>query len=100
MPMTSRLLRLSLAAGFTFSAQVALAEDQTALPPADAPSAPLTAPVVDVPAVASVTSAAVTAQPGAAAAVSPQQLVQQVNIPYQTFTLANGLRVIVHEDHK
>jgi len=29
-----------------------------------------------------------------------QQLVQRVNIPYQTFTLDNGLRVIVHEDRK
>jgi len=25
---------------------------------------------------------------------------QAVDIPYQTFTLANGLRVVVHEDHK
>jgi zinc protease len=29
-----------------------------------------------------------------------QNLVQRVNIPYQTFTLANGLRVVVHEDRK
>ena len=28
------------------------------------------------------------------------QLVQQVSIPYQSFTLENGLRVIVHEDRK
>src|SRR5688572_4973564 len=28
------------------------------------------------------------------------QLVSQVNIPYETFTLANGLRVIVHTDRK
>src|SRR3954468_9354881 len=28
------------------------------------------------------------------------QLVAQVNIPYQSFTLPNGLRVFVHEDHK
>ena len=27
-------------------------------------------------------------------------LAQQVSIPYEEFTLANGLRVIVHEDHK
>ena len=35
-----------------------------------------------------------------AAPVSPQQLVAEVNIPHQEFTLPNGLRVIVHEDHK
>ncbi|HEX4736641.1 MAG TPA: pitrilysin family protein [Allosphingosinicella sp.] len=28
------------------------------------------------------------------------ELVQDVNIPYQQFTLPNGLRVVVHEDHK
>ena len=33
-------------------------------------------------------------------AVSAQQLVQRVNIPYEQFTLANGLRVVVHEDRK
>ena len=39
--------------------------------------------------------------PGAKAApASPRQLLRQVNIPYQTFTLPNGLRVIVHEDRK
>src|SRR3546814_7340136 len=27
-------------------------------------------------------------------------LVKAVDIPYQAFTLDNGLRVIVHEDHK
>src|SRR5437868_9887394 len=27
-------------------------------------------------------------------------LVQQVNIPFETFTLANGLRVVVHTDRK
>ncbi len=31
---------------------------------------------------------------------SVRQLVQQVNIPYETFTLDNGLRVVVHEDRK
>lgn len=35
-----------------------------------------------------------------APAANPQQLLDRVNIPYQTFTLANGLRVIVHEDRK
>lgn len=41
----------------------------------------------------------------ASAAPNPEQaalakLVQQVDIPYEQFTLDNGLRVIVHEDHK
>src|ERR1043166_6503406 len=36
----------------------------------------------------------------AAAASSAQSLVAQVNIPHQEFTLPNGLRVVVHEDHK
>src|SRR4051812_38931738 len=37
----------------------------------------------------------------AAAAPAPlSQLVAEVNIPYQSFTLPNGLRVFVHEDHK
>jgi zinc protease len=36
----------------------------------------------------------------APAAGSVQSLVHQVNIPHQEFTLPNGLRVIVHEDHK
>ncbi|HYX45382.1 MAG TPA: insulinase family protein [Sphingomicrobium sp.] len=41
----------------------------------------------------------------AAAADLPQgvpvsQLVKDVSIPYSTFTLKNGLRVVVHEDHK
>jgi hypothetical protein len=37
---------------------------------------------------------------GGASAIDPQQLVRSVNIPYQTFTLANGLKVVVHEDRK
>ncbi len=41
----------------------------------------------------------------AAAASAPmdpavQQLLDRVNIPYETFTLDNGLRVVVHEDRK
>ncbi|MGS1016335.1 M16 family metallopeptidase [Allosphingosinicella humi] len=41
------------------------------------------------------------AAPAAAAAPAPvAELVRQVDIPYQQFTLANGLRVIVHEDRK
>jgi predicted Zn-dependent peptidase len=33
-------------------------------------------------------------------AVGPGQLLRQVDIPFETFTLDNGLRVIVHEDRK
>jgi len=44
------------------------------------------------------------ASPAAAQPVAPaaplSALVAQVDIPYQQFTLPNGLRVIVHEDHK
>src|SRR5436305_1752822 len=40
------------------------------------------------------------AAPHPAAASSIQSLVAQVNIPHQEFTLPNGLRVVVHEDHK
>ncbi len=37
----------------------------------------------------------------APAGIAPiAQLVREVDIPYQNFTLDNGLRVIVHEDHK
>ena len=47
----------------------------------------------------SVPAAAQTPAPAAAGA-SLQNLVSQVNIPYETFTLSNGLRVIVHTDRK
>src|SRR3712207_6714256 len=40
------------------------------------------------------------AQKASANASSLRQLVRAVDIPYETFTLANGLRVVVHEDHK
>ncbi len=41
------------------------------------------------------------AQPAAQAqGADPQALLARVNIPHETFTLANGLRVIVHEDRK
>lgn len=54
---------------------------------------------------ASVCSAAIMAvQPATAAAdvrAAPvSELVEEVSIPYTQFTLDNGLRVIVHEDHK
>ena len=48
--------------------------------------------------VAAPITAPIAAQGPAPAPVS--QLVQTVNIPYETFTLANGLRVIVSTDRK
>jgi predicted Zn-dependent peptidase len=44
--------------------------------------------------------AAAAAPPPAVAPAPVAALVRAVDIPYQQFTLANGLRVIVHEDHK
>lgn len=47
--------------------------------------------------------AAICVQPALAAAAKPApvaELVKAVNIPYSQFTLANGLRVIVHTDRK
>ena len=40
------------------------------------------------------------AAPPARPPIRSAQLRPQVNIPYETFTLANGLRVVVHEDRK
>jgi zinc protease len=40
------------------------------------------------------------AQPAPKGVAPVAQLVRQVDIPYQSFTLPNGLRVYVHEDHK
>ena len=71
------LTALAIAAGFTLAGCATTAED---------------AP----------TTAATTPAPARAAALDPatQQLLDRVNIPYETFTLDNGLRVIVHEDRK
>ncbi|HEY5721309.1 MAG TPA: pitrilysin family protein [Allosphingosinicella sp.] len=49
--------------------------------------------------------ASAAAAPGPASASAPEpaplpQLVRKVDIPYQSFTLDNGLRVVVHEDRK
>ncbi|HWH22890.1 MAG TPA: pitrilysin family protein [Allosphingosinicella sp.] len=55
-----------------------------------------TTPAVE-PAPATLAAAAPRAAP---AASSVAALVEEVNIPYQTFTLDNGLRVVVHEDRK
>jgi len=118
--MRTTLRRLILTTALTFAAQPALANEltpfdvpateapaaahtpATAEAPALAPAAPaLTAPTIDAPATAAPVTSLVTAQPGAfQPAVTPQQLVQRVNIPYETFTLPNGLRVVVHEDRK
>src|SRR5688500_16954694 len=50
--------------------------------------------------VAPVTVAEAAAAP-AASGISPvAKLVRQVDIPYEQFTLDNGLKVIVHEDRK
>ena len=48
------------------------------------------------------TAPALSAAPAAPAAksVPVPTLVSQVSIPHTTFKLANGLTVIVHEDHK
>ena len=73
--MRHTLLRLALVAGVAFAA------------PAHAEAAASTASTAAV-------------QPGGAGAASPQELVRQVHIPYETFTLDNGLRVVVHEDRK
>ncbi|MCB1559696.1 MAG: insulinase family protein [Xanthomonadales bacterium] len=37
---------------------------------------------------------------GSALSISPAAKSQVVDIPYESFTLDNGLRVVVHEDHK
>jgi len=37
---------------------------------------------------------------GSGSALPVAQLVSRVDIPYKQFTLSNGLRVLVHEDHK
>jgi len=43
---------------------------------------------------------AAAAQPRAPSGADPAQLLARVDIPFQTFTLDNGLRVVVHEDRK
>jgi predicted Zn-dependent peptidase len=53
------------------------------------------APIAPAPAAAEAPPAP---QPAAAAPIS--DLAAQVSIPYESFTLDNGLKVLVHEDHK
>ena len=67
-------LAAALALATTLSACATTAPQQAALPAASATSAP--------------------------AAASPQDLVAKVDIPYERFTLANGLTTIVHTDRK
>ena len=72
-----RLLPLPLAA----ACALALA-GCTSTDPADSPAAP------------------VAAAPAAPQPAPVSELVQAVDIPYEQFTLDNGLRVVVHEDRK
>ncbi len=51
-------------------------------------------------ALTTVTQAVAQTAPAAAAPAPLSSLVSAVNIPYETFTLPNGLRVIVHTDRK
>src|SRR3954465_12522320 len=48
----------------------------------------------------SLIAVAANAAPAPVAPAPVSALVRAVDIPYQSFTLPNGLRVIVHEDHK
>jgi predicted Zn-dependent peptidase len=101
MPMRTTLLRLALTTALTVAAQPAFASTDTAeeamITVPEAAPAPAVAPA---PAIVA-TNAAATVQPGVPApTVAPEQLVRSVEVPYQTFTLDNGLRVVVHEDRK
>jgi hypothetical protein len=114
MPMRNLVKRLALTTALTVVATPAWASDvpeEAAAPSAiDAPAAAtVSAPVTDA-APATLPAAAPALAPAAAQAstqaaqfrpaVTPQQLVQRVNVPYEQFTLPNGLRVVVHEDRK
>ncbi len=93
--MRNTLLRLALTTALTVTASPAFANDgetgEVVIPEAAVSAETAPAPVLSTVAV----------QAGAGqAAVTPQQLVQQIQIPYETFTLPNGLRVVVHEDRK
>ena len=109
--MRTTLLRLALTTALTVAAQPAFAEDKAVdaaaiIVPEAAPAAAADAPLAPAPAPAETPALAPAASLAAAQAgqfqpaVTPQQLVQRVNIPYETFTLPNGLRVVVHEDRK
>ncbi|MFN3389598.1 MAG: M16 family metallopeptidase [Allosphingosinicella sp.] len=55
------------------------------------------APAADVPVASAAAAPAAAAEPGP---VPVSQLVSRIDIPYETFTLGNGLEVVVHEDRK
>jgi predicted Zn-dependent peptidase len=79
-----RLLATAIFAAFALTACTTSASDEDAAPARAADAAP-----------------AAEAAPGGAAKPAPvAELVRRVDIPYQQFTLDNGLRVIVHEDRK
>src|SRR3712207_2669527 len=82
MPMRRILMPLTLLAACSLSACATTNDDLVAAPAAAAAE----------------TTAAAPAPASRSAPIA--QLVQQVNIPYEEFTLDNGLRVIVHEDRK
>jgi predicted Zn-dependent peptidase len=109
MPMRNTLLRLALTTALTVAAQPVFAEDTAGdtaaitvpeAAPAPASDAPLAPAPAETPALAPASSVAAAQAGQFQPAVSPQQLVQRVNVPYEQFTLANGLRVVVHEDRK
>ena len=79
------LLPFALFSAFAVTACASTTSDEVA----SASDAPALAAAADEPA------------PAAAAGPVPvAQLVRQVDIPYEQFTLDNGLRVVVHEDRK
>jgi predicted Zn-dependent peptidase len=80
--MRSFIMSFALAASLALSACATTTADTAAAPAAAAPAAA-------APAVAAAPAAAPVAE-----------LVRTVDIPYEAFTLDNGLRVIVHEDRK
>ena len=94
--MRNTLLRLALTTALTVAASPAFANDGDAATVTIPEAAVAPAEAAPAPVLSTVAVQAGTAQAG----VTPQQLVQQIQIPYETFTLDNGLRVVVHEDRK
>ncbi len=94
--MRNTLLRLALTTALTVAASPAFANDGDATTVTIPEAAVAPAEAAPAPVLSTVAVQASTAQAG----VTPAQLVQQIQIPYETFTLDNGLRVVVHEDRK
>ncbi len=89
--MRRTLLSVILSAGLALSACTTTTATDTGM---------TTAPIMG-PAPPQHMAAAPAQQMNAAPAVAPiAELVRKVDIPYETFTLDNGLRVVVHEDRK